>query len=88
MFRRHETDVTRYRKSRALLSSSTSVVIELRIVPTIDELDARARMTRDDRARSNQYAFSTIEKKLLHTTRMRIHSFARTHATRSVIGEE
>jgi hypothetical protein len=39
-------------------------------------IDAQ-RVTRDDRARSNQYAFSTIEKKLLHTTRMCVHTVAR-----------
>ena len=82
MLRGHETDALDNRKSRALLSSSTSVAIELRIVPTIAELDARATFTRDDRARSNQYAFSTIGKKLLHTTRVCVHSVARALSAR------
>ena len=61
-------DVTFRGKSRALSSSSTTVVIELQIASTIDEFVARARITRDDRARAIEYAFSTIWKKLLHTS--------------------
>jgi hypothetical protein len=61
-------DVTFHGKSHALSSSSTAVVIEFRIASTIDEFVTRERITRDDRARGNECAFSTIRKKLLHTS--------------------
>jgi hypothetical protein len=61
--RRHETSLARGRggrsdegrqfhgKSRALSSSSTAVVMDLRIASTFGELVTRAQITRDDRAR-------------------------------------
>ena len=53
-------DVTVHGKSRALSSSSTAVMIELRIASTIDEFVTRARLTRDDRARGNEYDLEVV----------------------------
>ena len=52
--------VTFHRKSRALLSSSTAVMIELRIASTIDEFITRARLTSDDHARRNEYDLEEV----------------------------
>ena len=58
--RRHEPSVTFHGKARALSSSSTAVMIELRIASTIDEFVTRARVTRDDRARGNEYDLEVV----------------------------
>ena len=47
-------------KSRALSSSSAAVMIELRIASTIDEFVTRARLTRDNRARGNEYDLEVV----------------------------
>jgi len=54
--RRHEPSVTFHGKSRALSSSSTAVMIELRIASTIDEFVTHARTI----ARGNEYDLEVV----------------------------
>lgn len=71
------------------LRSSTSVAIDLRIDWTIDATQDDALHVCADRARRNEYAFSTKWKKLLHTMeRACVHIFAqrsRARAHRAII---
>ena len=53
-------DVSSIASRVPLSSSSTAVMIELRIASTIDEFVTRARVTRDDRARGNEYDLEVV----------------------------
>ena len=80
--------VTFHRKSRALSSSSTAVVIELWIASTIDEFVARARITRDDRVRAMS-ALSPRSGKSCYTPVPRARSqLCTTHSMRSLARDD